>query len=126
MTEEKIWFWDIVKTMEPRWVMSSMATGAVWILTMIIWGKFDLVYLKYFAWILSFLAIILFILFMIMFTLRIVKFPKSVINDLTHPIAANFFAWIFISAAVIVSAIWNVLEPLGWCSNAIIVSKYFI
>jgi len=125
MKEEKIWFWDIVKTMEPRWVMSSMATWAVWILTMIIWGKFDLIYLKYFAGLLSFLAIILFILFMIMFTLRIVKFPKAVVNDMSHPIAANFFAWIFISAAVIVSAIWNVLEPLGWCANAVMVSKIF-
>ncbi len=125
MTKEKIWFWDIVKTMEPRWVMSSMATWAVWILTMIIWAKFNLVFLKYFAGILSILAIIFFILFSIIFILRIFKFPQEVKKDLSHPIAANFFAWIFISAAIIVSAIWNVLDPLGWCINAVLASKIF-
>ena len=125
MTKEKIWFLDIVKTMEPRWVMSSMATGAVWILTMIIWGKFNLIFLKYFAGILSYLAIIFFILFVIMFTLRIIKFPGEVKKDLSHPIAANFFAWIFISSAVIVTAIWNVLEPMWWIYNAVLISKIF-
>jgi len=125
MTQEKIWFNDIVKTMEPRWVMSSMATWAVWILTMIIWGKFNLMFLKYFAGILVFLAIIFFILFVIMFTLRIFKFPNEVKNDLSHPIAANFFAWIFISSAVIVSGIWNVLQPLWWCLNPVLTSKIF-
>jgi C4-dicarboxylate transporter/malic acid transport protein len=125
MTTEKIWFWDIVRTMEPRWVMSSMATWAVWILTMIIWTKFNLMFLKYFAWILSILAIIFFILFAIMFTIRIFKFPGEVKKDLSHPIAANFFAGIFISAAVIVSAIWNVLHPLWWCINENITSSIF-
>ena len=125
MTKEKITFWDIVKTMEPRWVMSSMATWAVGILTMIIWGKFNLIFLKYFAGILSILAIIFFILFIVMFILRIFKFPGEVKKDLSHPIAANFFAGIFISSAVIVSAIWNVLDPLGWCFNAVFVSKIF-
>ena len=105
--------------------MSSMATWAVSILTMIIAWKFDLQFLKYFAWILGFTAIILFILFMIIFVLRIIKFPKAVVSDLSHPIAANFFAWIFISSAIIVSVIWNVLNPLGWCMNAILVSKIF-
>ncbi len=125
MLKQKIWFWDIVETMEPRWVMSSMATWAVWILTMIIWWKFNLVFLKIFAWILSISAIVFFILFIIMFTLRIFKFPSEVKKDLSHPIAANFFAWIFISSAVIVSAIWNVLDPLWWCLNAVFISKIF-
>jgi len=125
MTKEKITFWDIVKTMEPRWVMSSMATWAVGILTMIIWTRFNLMLLKYFAGILSILAIIFFILFIIMFVLRIFKFPGEVKKDLSHPIAANFFAGIFISSAVIVSAIWNVLEPLGWCMNVVLTSKIF-
>ena len=125
MTQEKIWFWDIVKTMEPRWVMSSMATGAVWMLTMIVGAKLHFVFLKYFAGILAILAIIFFILFVIMFSLRIFKYPSEVKKDLSHPIAANFFAWIFISAAVIVTIIWNVLNPLGWCLNPILVSKIF-
>jgi len=125
MPQEKIWFCDIVKTMEPRWVMSSMATGAVSILTMIIWAKFNLLFLKYFAGILAILAIVFFILFMIMFILRIFKFPLEVKKDLFHPIAANFFAGIFISASVIVAVIWNVLEPLSWCLNAVLVSKIF-
>jgi tellurite resistance protein TehA-like permease len=47
-----------------------------------------------------------------MFILRIFKFPREVKKDLSHPITANFFAGIFISVAVIVSAIWNVLHPL--------------
>jgi len=97
-----------------------MSTWAVWILTMIIWWKFDLMFLKIFAGILSILAIVFFILFILMFTFRIFKFPGEVKKDLSHPIAANFFAWIFISAAVIVSAIWNVLDPLGWCMNAVL------
>jgi len=125
MTQEKIGFWDIVKTMEPRWVMSSMATWAVSILTMIIWAKFNLIFLKYFAGILGILVIVFFILFMIMFTLRIIKFPLEVKKDLSHPIAANFFAGIFISASIIVAVIWNVLNPLWWCLNPVLVSKIF-
>jgi len=124
-TTQEIWFLDIVKTMEPRWVMSSMATWAVSILTMIIWWKFDLVFLKLFAWILWFLAIWIFILFSFLFILRIFKFSWDVKKDLSHPIAANFFAWIFISSAVIVATIWNVLVPLWWIWNWILISKIF-
>jgi tellurite resistance protein TehA-like permease len=29
---------------------------------------------------------------MIMFVLRIIKFPEEIKKDLSHPIAANFFA----------------------------------
>ena len=68
MTQEKIEFWDIVETMEPRWVMSSMAAWALWILTMIIGDKFNLLFIKYFAWILSFLAII-FLFYLLSFLL---------------------------------------------------------
>jgi len=125
MTEEKLWFWDIVKTMEPRWVMSSMATGAVSILTMIVAEKFSLVWLKYVAGIIWFLAILFFILFAIFFTLRLIKFPQEVKKDLTHPIVANFFAGIFISAAVIVSVIWNVLAKLHFCLFPEIWSRIF-
>ena len=127
MTQEtiKLWFWDVVKTMEPRWVMSSMATGAVSILTMIVAGKFSLVWLKYVAGIIWFLAILFFILFAIFFTLRLIKFPQEVKKDLTHPIAANFFAGIFISAAVIVSVIWNVLAKLHFCLFPGIWSRIF-
>ncbi len=126
MTQEKIWFWDIVKTMEPRWVMSSMATWAVGMLTMIVGTKLNFMFLKYFAWILSILAIIFFILFVIIFSLRIFKYPGEVKKDLSHPIAANFFAWIFISAAVIVTIIWNVLNPLGWVALVFPVAAFWI
>ena len=125
MTKEKIWFWDIVKTMEPRWVMSSMATWAIWMLTMIVGAKLNFVFLKYLAGILAILAIIFFIAFVIMFSLRIFKFPQEVKKDLSHPIAANFFAWIFISSAVIVAVIWNVLKPLWWCVDPVLSSKIF-
>ena len=102
-----------------------MATGAVWMLTMIVGTKLNFMFLKYLAWILAFLAIIFFVLFVIMFSLRIFKFPQEVKKDLSHPIAANFFAWIFISAAVIVTIIWNVLNPLWWCVNPVLLSKIF-
>lgn len=125
MEQEKIWFIDVIRTMEPRWVMSSMATWAVSILTMIVWWKFNLVFLKYIAWVLGFLSILLFILFIILFSIRIFKFPKEVKKDLQHPIVSNFFAWIFISAAVIVSVIWNVLNPLWWCLFPEFSSKVF-
>jgi len=49
-------------------------------------------FLKIFAGILSILAIVFFILFILMFTFRIFKFPGEVKKDLSHPIAANFFA----------------------------------
>lgn len=125
MKEEKFWFYDIVRTMEPRWVMTSMATWAVSIFTMIIWNKLNLLFLKYIAWILWFSAIIFFILFAVLFILRIFKFWSEVLEDLKHPISANFFAWIFISSAIIVSVIWNVLSPLWWCLNPIFTSKIF-
>ena len=125
MTQEKIWFNDIIKTMEPRWVMSSMASWAVWMLLFIVWGKFDFSILKYLWWVLSILAIVFFVLFMIMFILRIIKFPEEIKKDLSHPIAANFFAWIFISASVIVTIIWNVLKPLWWCINPGFTSSVF-
>ncbi len=125
MENTKIWFWDIVKTMEPRWVMSSMATWAVWILTMMVWAKMNLWFLKILAWTLEYWAILFFILFSILFILRIFKFPWEIKKDLTHPIAANFFAWIFISAAIIVSWIWNVLVPLWWIWDWILISKIF-
>ena len=111
--------------MEPRWVMSSMATWAVGMLTMIVGVKLHFIFLKYFAWILSILAILFFIVFLIMFSLRVLKFPQEVKKDLAHPIVANFFACIFISSAVIVAIIWNVLTPLWWCLNPILSSKIF-
>lgn len=123
--KEKIWFSEIVRSMEPRWVMSSMATWALWILTMIIWAKLNILILKYLAWIFAILAILIFIIFIIFFIIRIFKFPEEIKKDLSHPITANFFAWIFISAAVIVSVIWNVLQPLWWCINPELVSKIF-
>lgn len=111
--------------MEPRWVMSSMATWALWILTMIIWDKFDILIMKYLAWFFSILAILFFISFLVFFILRIFKFPNEIIKDISHPITANFFAWIFISAAVIVSVIWNVLNPIWFCQHPEIISKIF-
>lgn len=125
MKNQKITFLDVVKTMEPRWVMSSMATWAVWILTMMIWTKLNLWFLNIFAWILEYSAILFFILFSILFSIRIFKFPEGIKKDLTHPIAANFFAWIFISAAIIVSWIWNVLLPLWWIWNWVLIAKIF-
>jgi len=125
MSDKKISFDDIIRTMEPRWVMSSMATTATWILTMIVANNSNFSLLKYFAGILVILWIIIFILFMILFLIRIFKFPLEVKKDLTHPIFANFFAGIFISAAIIVAWIWNVLYPLNWCINPLITSKIF-
>lgn len=111
--------------MEPRWVMSSMATWAVWILTMIMWNRLNLCFLKIFAWILEYLAILFFVLFSILFLIRIYKFPGEIKKDLRHPITANFFAWIFISASIIVSWIWNVLEPLWWAWDWTLFAKIF-
>lgn len=125
MTQEKIWFNDIVKTMEPRWVMISMATWAVWMLLFIIWSNLNFNPLKYLAWILSILAILFFILFTIFFIIRVFKFPQDIKNDLSHPITANFFAWIFISTSIIVAIIWNVLQPLWWCINPKLISSIF-
>jgi tellurite resistance protein TehA-like permease len=128
MTEEgrqNVGFWNIVKTMEPRWAMSSMATGAVGILSYLVGQNFNITFAKILGGILVYLAIIFIILFLIFFVLRIIKFPKEVIKDLTHPIAANFFAGIFISLAVVVSGILNVLNPLGWFLGTVDVAKFF-
>ena len=122
---EKVTFQDVIRTMEPRWVMSSMATWATGILTMILAGKFNLIWLKYLAGILVLLAVLFFVLFAIFFTIRLFKFPQEVKKDMSHPIFANFFAGIFISAAVIVAGIWNVLVPLNWCHAPEVVSKIF-
>jgi tellurite resistance protein TehA-like permease len=92
---------------------------------MILAGKFNLIWLKYLAGILVLLAVLFFVLFAIFFTIRLFKFPQEVKKDMSHPIFANFFAGIFISAAVIVAGIWNVLVPLNWCHAPEVVSKIF-
>jgi len=124
-TKQNIGFWDIVKTMEPRWAMSSMATWAVGILSFLVWKFLNLWFVKILGGILVYLAILFIILFAIFFILRIIKFPQEVLKDLKHPIAANFFAWIFISLAVIVSGVLNVLNPLGWFLWTVDVAKFF-
>ncbi len=111
--------------MEPRWAMSSMATWAVWILSFLVWKFFNLWFAQILWGILVYLSILFIVLFAIFFTLRIVKFPQEVLKDLRHPIAANFFAGIFISLAVVVSWILNVLLPLWWCLGNVWVAKFF-
>jgi C4-dicarboxylate transporter/malic acid transport protein len=106
---ENLTFWDIIKTFESRWFMSIMSTGAVGILTEIIANTLNWKFLNYVASGFIYLAILLLILITIFFKLRIFKFPNEFIKDLKHPIAANFFAGINISLAVLTTGILNVL-----------------
>ncbi|WP_457562366.1 SLAC1 family transporter [Caminibacter pacificus] len=106
---EKLTFNEIIETFESRWFMSVMSTAAVGILTEIIAQKFSFYWLKLFANALVFLAIFLILIIGTIFLLRLFKFPQKVLQDLQHPIAANFFAGINISFAVLSSAVLNVL-----------------
>ncbi len=116
---------DIIKNFEPRRAMSSMATWAFGILSAIVWWRLNFLPLKYFGWIMIYLSMLFLILFLIIFVIRIVKYPKEVFDDLRHPIVSNFFAWIFISAAVITTWIINVLMPLHRISFALKISQWF-
>ncbi len=115
---EKIGFWDIVRSFEARWFMSVMSTGAVGIFTQIIAKHFDSPFLKGLANLFVLLAFVFLILVSVFFTLRIFKFFDSVLKDLQHPIAANFFAGINISLAVLATAVLNVLIPNGVVSQS--------
>jgi len=108
---EKISLSDIVKSFESRWFMSVMSTGAIAVLTQLIAVKFGYESLKLISTLLTFLSIGLFAIVAFVFIVRVIKFKDEIVKDLKHPIAANFFAGINISAAVVATAILNVLIP---------------
>ena len=109
--EEKITFWEIVKGFESRWFMSVMSTGAVGVFTQFMAKYLHLPVLKQLADFFVYLALFLVVVVSFVFVLRVVKFFDQVIKDLKHPVAANFFAGINISFAVLTTAILNVLIP---------------
>ena len=104
-------FKEIVKSLEARWFMSSMATGAVGIGLNFLVKSFS--FIKYISSFLVILAILFFVLASFFYLLRLFIFPKEVIRDLKHPIINNFFAGIYISIGVLITGILNVLIPNG-------------
>ncbi len=122
---KKVSFFDIVKSMESRRVLSSMATTATWILTMIVWSNLKLIYLKYLASLFVWLGMIIFVVFFVFFLIRIIKYKSLLKKEISHPVSSNFLAWIFISSAVLVAWIWNVLNPLNMCIYPEITTKIF-
>ncbi len=108
---EKISFSQIIESLEARWFMSSMATGAMGIFTFLVAMALKISALKIVAFALIFLAFAVFILSSIFTIVRLIKFPKAVLMDSKHPVASNFFAGISISAGVLSTAVSNVLIP---------------
>jgi len=103
---------NIIKKLEARWFMSSMATGAMGIFTSLIAKHLNLSYLKLFSIGLIFLSILIFLVSIVLYILRIIFHLEAVATDAKHPIASNFFAGISISSAIISTAISNVLIPM--------------
>jgi len=112
MKTQKISFAKIIESLEARWFMSSMATGAMGIFTFLIFTTLKIILLKYLALGLIFIAFLIFVISSILTIRRCIQFPKAVLGDSKHPIASNFFAGISISAGVLSTAISNVLIPL--------------
>ena len=111
MKTKNISFFQIIESLEARWFMSSMATGAMGIFTFLIFSTLKIAFLKYLALILIFIAFLIFIISSILTIMRCIQFPKAVLGDSKHPIASNFFAGISISAGVLSTSISNVLIP---------------
>jgi C4-dicarboxylate transporter/malic acid transport protein len=103
-------FKDVIRTLEARWFMSSMATGAVGIGLNLLSNNSIV---KYTAITLVILAYLFFILALIIYSLRIFMYPKEVLKDLKHPIANNFFAGVYISIGVLITGLLQVLMPNG-------------
>ncbi len=108
---QKISFSQIIESLEARWFMSSMATGAMGIFTFLVAMALKISALKFLAFFLIFLAFGVFIVSSVLTIIRLIKFPKSVLLDTKHPVASNFFAGISISAGVLSTAVSNVLIP---------------
>jgi len=112
MTPQKTSFSQIIESLEARWFMSSMATGAMGIFTFLLFSTLKIPFLKYLALGLITIAFGVFIISSALTIIRCVQFPKAVLGDSKHPIASNFFAGISISAGVLSTSISNVLIPL--------------
>ncbi len=104
-------FKEIVKSLEARWFMSSMATGAVGVGLNFLSKNWS--FIKYISSSLVILAILFFVLAGFFYLIRIFMFPNEVLKDLKHPIINNFFAGIYISIGVLITGILNVLIPNG-------------
>ncbi|MEO2154369.1 MAG: hypothetical protein ABGW69_01020 [Nanoarchaeota archaeon] len=112
---------EIIKTLEPRWFMPSMATGAVGVAL----SFFNIP--KIIPAIFVYLAIFFFILTFIIYFVRIFAFTEEVIKDLTHPVANNFFAAIYISVGVLITGVLNVLLKYNYLNKsfALFLAKLF-
>ncbi len=123
MTQSKQFsFFQIVESLEARWFMSSMATGAMGIFTFLIFSVLKILLLKYVSLFFIFLAFLIFIISSILTLVRIILFPKAVFLDSTHPIASHFFSGISISAGVLSTTISNILLPLHILPHALSIS----
>ena len=98
-------FKDVIKTMEARWFMIPMATGAVGVF----WELMKLPYSKIIAESLVWLALAIFLIVSFVYLVRIIAFPKEVVKDLKHPIANNFFAGFYIAVGVLITGLVNVI-----------------
>jgi len=110
---------SIIESLEARWFMASMTTGAMGIFTFLIFKVISIIFLKYLALFFIALSFGIFILFAILTIIRIFTFPKSVILDIKHPVASNFFAGISISAGILSTSLSNVVIPLQIFSPSI-------
>lgn len=104
---------EIIASLETRWFMSSMATGAVGIL----WTKIAL--FLHIDWIntggivLLGLAFLFFLSATIGYLWRVLTFPDAVQKDFSHPGTSKFFAGISISLAILSTGISTVFVPQG-------------
>jgi len=112
MTTEKLSLKTIIESLEARWFMASMATGAMGIFTFLMFTMLKINLVKFAALFFIFLAFFIFFVTGFFTIIRLLKFPQAVKKDSKHPVAANFFAGISISSAVLSTSISNVLIPL--------------
>lgn len=110
---------EMLSSLEVRWFMSSMATGALGIL----WTKMSVFLLQ--PWmsmvgvLLVLFAFLLFILAGIGYGFRITFFWENVKNDFFSPATIKFFAGISISLGVLSTAVSTVLVPQGILGHSV-------
>lgn len=103
---------EIIKSLEARWFMASMATGAMGIFTFLIFGATKIILLKFLSLFLIALAFFIFIISSVFTFIRWKKFPEAIKADIYHPIASHFFAGISIASAILSTSVSNILIPL--------------
>jgi len=102
---------QIISSLETRWFMSVMATGAIGILWTRMASFLGFLWMKEIGvWILI-LAFLFFFSASIGYVWRIFSFPEDLKQDFFHPSTSKFFAGISISMAVLSTGISLILVP---------------